>query len=203
MRGVLDLDMGHESGFVVLNESVPDRNNRTYRSSSDSPPQHDRSSLALEYGAHACLVKSRTSPETLCRAIDTAIASLAVPLSSETTLKALLSVHADFQQLLKALGLSMKETRIVLCLHHHPGAHVQYIADRLGVALPDVECVVEKLIEEQIVRSDVDEMRTPIWFLTRKGVRLAAELETLTLELSRQTNQGSNSRGSPFKPGLR
>ena len=190
---VLDLDMGTESGFVVLNELVPDRHHReipvVVLTRLLSTTVH---SFALEYGAHACFVKSRTSPETLCGAVDAAIASLAVPLHRETTLRSLLSVHADFHQLFEALGVSMRETGIVLSLHRHPGANVQYIADRLGVVIPYVERIVEKLIEQQIVRSDADETGMTIWFLTRKGVRLAVELEQLTFDLSRQINQVSN-----------
>jgi CheY-like chemotaxis protein len=74
---VLDLDMKGESGFEVLFHVVPDRHHpeipviiltRLF-----SKTIHN---FALEYGAHACLVKNRTSPEILDKAIQTAMAFL-------------------------------------------------------------------------------------------------------------------------------
>jgi two-component system sensor histidine kinase ChiS len=74
---VLDLDMNGESGFEVLFHLIPDRHHR------EIPViiltrllNKTIHSFALEHGAHACLVKSRTSPELLDNAIQTAIASL-------------------------------------------------------------------------------------------------------------------------------
>jgi DNA-binding NarL/FixJ family response regulator len=75
---VLDLDMNHESGFEILIDLVPDRQHPQIaivvltRLLSTTVHQ-----IALEYGAHAVLVKRRTSPQVLNEAIQTAIASMA------------------------------------------------------------------------------------------------------------------------------
>jgi CheY-like chemotaxis protein len=73
---VLDLDMGDASGFDVLLSLVPDRNCREIAvvvlTHLVNPTIH---ALTVENGAHACLVKQRTSPQQLDNAIQTAIAS--------------------------------------------------------------------------------------------------------------------------------
>ena len=74
---VLDLELNDESGFEVLFALVPDRQHReiavvvlTHLSSANL---HE---MAVEYGAHACLVKRNTTPQFLHRAIQAAIASV-------------------------------------------------------------------------------------------------------------------------------
>jgi two-component system sensor histidine kinase ChiS len=73
---VLDLDMDDASGFEVLLDLVPDRKHRripvVVLTRLISPVLHD---MAVEYGAQACLVKQRTSPQLLDEAIKTAIVS--------------------------------------------------------------------------------------------------------------------------------
>ena len=73
---VLDLDMDDASGFEVLLALVPDRKHRQIAvvvlTRLINPVLHN---MAIEYGAQACLVKRRTSPELLDQAIKTAIAS--------------------------------------------------------------------------------------------------------------------------------
>ena|SRR5688572_11294096 len=74
---VLDLDMDEASGFEVLLSLVPDREHRenpvVVLTRLINPTLHE---LAVEYGAQACLVKRRTSPQLLHQAIRTAIASV-------------------------------------------------------------------------------------------------------------------------------
>ena|SRR5688572_26410862 len=74
---VLDLDMNHESGFEILIDLVPDRQHPEIAivvlTRLISTTVHQ---IALEYGAHAVLVKHRTSPQLLNKAIQTAIASV-------------------------------------------------------------------------------------------------------------------------------
>ena len=74
---VLDLDTTGESGFEVLFHLIQDRHNREIPviilTRLLSTTIH---SFALEYGAHACLVKNRSSAEILDKAIQTAMASL-------------------------------------------------------------------------------------------------------------------------------
>ena len=73
---VLDLDMFDVSGFQVLFTLVPDRKHREMavvvltRLISQSLHQ-----MAVEYGAHACLLKQNTSPQLLNQAVEAAIAS--------------------------------------------------------------------------------------------------------------------------------
>ena len=73
---VLDLDMNDVSGFEVLFALVPDRKNRgmavVILTHLLSPSLHE---MAVEYGAHACLLKQDTSPQLLGQAIHAAIAS--------------------------------------------------------------------------------------------------------------------------------
>jgi CheY-like chemotaxis protein len=73
---VLDLDMDDASGFEVLLALVPDRKHRQIAvvvlTRLINPVLHN---MAVEYGAQACLVKQRTSPQLLDQAIETAIAS--------------------------------------------------------------------------------------------------------------------------------
>jgi CheY-like chemotaxis protein len=75
---VLDLDMSASSGLSVLFELVPDR---------DCPqiavviltrlPYSNLGEIALRYGAQAYLVKQRTSADTLDKAIQNAMTSVA------------------------------------------------------------------------------------------------------------------------------
>jgi DNA-binding NarL/FixJ family response regulator len=75
---VLDLDMNHESGFEILIDLVPDRQHCEIAivvlTRLTSTTLHQ---IALEYGAYAVLVKHRTSPQLLNKAIQTAISSVA------------------------------------------------------------------------------------------------------------------------------
>jgi DNA-binding NarL/FixJ family response regulator len=75
---VLDLDMNHESGFEILIDLVPDRQHPDIAivvlTRLHSTTVHQ---IALEYGAQAVLVKHRTSPQLLNKAIQTAISSVA------------------------------------------------------------------------------------------------------------------------------
>ena len=74
---VLDLDMDDASGFEVLLTLVPNRKHREIAvvvlTRLISPILHN---MTVEYGAQACLVKQRTSPQLLDQAIQTAIASI-------------------------------------------------------------------------------------------------------------------------------
>jgi CheY-like chemotaxis protein len=77
---VLDLDMAEASGFEVLLALVPDRKHRenavVVLTRLLNPTLHE---MAVEYGAQACLVKRRTSPELLHQAVQTAIAAARKP----------------------------------------------------------------------------------------------------------------------------
>ena len=73
---VLDLDMDDASGFEVLLALVPSPEHRqsavVVLTRLTNPTLHK---MAVECGAHACLVKQRTSPQLLDQAIKMAIAS--------------------------------------------------------------------------------------------------------------------------------
>jgi CheY-like chemotaxis protein len=75
---VLDLDMNHGSGFEVLIDLVPDRQHPEIAivvlTRLISTTVHQ---IALEYGAQAVLVKHRTSPQRLHKAVQTAVTSVA------------------------------------------------------------------------------------------------------------------------------
>ncbi len=74
---VLDLDMNDASGFEVLFTLVPDRAHRTIAVVVLTRLLNSiLHSMAVEYGAQACLVKQRTSPQLLDEAIQTAIVSV-------------------------------------------------------------------------------------------------------------------------------
>jgi DNA-binding NarL/FixJ family response regulator len=70
--------MDNASGFEVLIALVPNQEHRQIAvvvlTHLSNPTLHK---MAVECGAHACLLKQRTSPQLLDQAIQTAIASVA------------------------------------------------------------------------------------------------------------------------------
>ena len=107
-------------------------------------------------------------------------------------------ISTEYNKIMKPLGLTRAQWRVVVHLHRADGLTQSDLADLLDVGKVSVGGLIDRLEHSGWVerRDDPQDRRSNLVFLTKKGRAIEKKMETTGRELTRQTlrNLGSDER---------